>query len=295
MDDIDMSKRHFLEARDFEMKGETLTLYARGLLVREVIQLKRHYDVKTKGMAFFLECALCGIQDWDNVIVKRLSGEHTREINRYTLQMLPQRILVRMGRYIWTELTNLTDTDIDKLKGWARFMMAGQDDDSKDVQSSFNCEHCIENRMAKARNCGRFTQDERDRLYEEITGKAAPNSTDNGREKLNQAKQRYGTSKTFQTKKAAEDHKNKAQYVRDDGMIQLNKWEYPECPISYVNSDLKELVNIFYHCKEHNLLPFEGGVLDQPYRIWKAHQEVSNEFALMDKERHEERMDDHDS
>src|SRR5699024_10960497 len=128
--------------------------------------------------------------------------------------------------------------------------------------------------------------EEIDRYYKDLNGKEpeiAEEEVSAPRKRVG----RYKSKKVFSSKSEAED-KQGTKYLKDDGSGRVKlvncSFDFPECPVSWVDEYLKELAGILYHTEKANLPFFSGGVADQLYKFYRIGKVVSGEANEIESE-----------
>lgn len=267
-------------------KHDAAKLFVRGLTVREYIDLGMQGVVRG-SVSMFVAIAMTGIIGWENVEVLSPIGEKTTEFKREYLEDFPEDVLVRVGKFIYMELTEITEDIAKKLQGHIRFLYWASDDKHRFHVENFDCNTCLKKGLARNKKCGKFSNEEIDEWHKRLNGLDEPAEEEEKKSVKDIIKSRYKSKKSRTTAKP----KKKERKVDKVRLADCN-FEYPECPISWIDEWIKDLGSVLYHCEKSNIPFFAGGVGDQPYFFYKAAKVVIGEANSIEREEHEKQMED---
>lgn len=158
------------------------------------------------------------------------------------LPALPKKIIHYLAEKT-VEASNPSDEQVDKLilaVRWTDYM-ASLDPATRDT---WDCTWCIKNKKQKSRNCPFYEEDEEDERDTENT-----------------------VAKYFVNKKDT-----------NSGVIQLAGKVYDVCPLGTIDNRTQMIINIVNMCDDMCVLPYNGGLLDQPYFWLRCYNIVKNEY-----------------
>ena len=266
--------------REFEYDG--VTFYVRGLTVGEYSDLAEQGLLRLTDR-LFTEIAVCGIVGWDNFYE---GGQEIVYGEPYTAEDIAgdgggEDPLVEIGKYIYHHLTVLDEEDSEKFRGYIRFLYWSSKDENEGRVETFNCETCLNRGIALSRPCGKFDAE----FIKDHIG-----LEEEQEQRLKQSKSKYSNTRLQKKKKA----KIKRKLAKDNspkgrgGVMMLNDFKYPECPISWIDEWIKVLGEVMYHAEKSELPLFDGGLMDQPYQIYRASKIVKSEYSKIENEELEE-------
>lgn len=276
--------------REFECEG--VTFYVRGLTVAEYADLAEQRLLKLNDR-MFVEIAVCGIVGWEDFYI---DGEEIKYGEPYTAEHIiddnpdpnEDTVLVKIGKHIYHKLTILDDEDASKFEGFIRFLYWSSKDENEIRSDTYDCETCLKKGLAVKRPCGRFDMEYRksflktEKDNEEIKNKTSKYSNSNLQKKKKAKLDKYSS-----TDNNEEDVEPK---VRNGGIL-VGDFKYPECPISWIDQWIKVVGEVMYHAEKTEIPIFEGGLMDQPYMIYRASKVVKSEFSAIEEEERQERLD----
>lgn len=276
--------------RPFNTNG--VTFYLRGLTVGEYTDLLMSGALKNITNRTWFDVAYTGIVDWEGFLDK-----HGNPVT-YSLDMLDNMVpesgaggdfdlmiedmIVRIGQEVFYNLTMPNEEEVDKFVASTRFLHFRSDPKNKSVAESYNCETCLKKGMAKTRPCGRFTDEEIDRHHKELNSIPITDELFDGEpvKKLpSKMKNRYKASSASKRPKTEEQIAKKKH-----GAITVGGFQYPECPVSYIDEWIGSFSSILYSCAKSNLNFFSGGVVDQSYKMHQLQRIVSGEANQIESE-----------
>lgn len=264
--------------REYTYDGSTF--YVRGLTVGEFCDLAMQGLLKDSER-FWVEIALTGVVGWEDIFVEDEDGGHQElEFSEDGKQGLPIEVLVYLGKKIYNELTILSDDESKKFEAATRFLHFCSGDKNKSVAETFDCETCLRKGLARLRPCGRFTKEEIEQYMGELQGEGEETPQKASQKPVKNMKSKY---KSKRTKMAFENEEVKPKPKKVDTIV-LDKYSYPECPVSYIDSWINILCGILYHCAKSNIPFFDGGIVDQPYKYYRAERVVSSESSVIESE-----------
>jgi hypothetical protein len=287
-------------------KGEA-KFYLRGLLVGEYLSLGMS-GKKASNDSFWIDIAKMGIVNWQGV--KEVSytlpeyiliemGEWPNVSEKYciyedmpfskaSIDYIDYNILIELGQKIYNEFTMLSEEETDKFIAATRFLHFLSEPANKSKIETFDCMKCIENNYRKNRSCSRFTDEEAQGIYEYIKGLEDEDfQTDEVKPEkdLESLKKKYSTVRTksmvFKDEKGQEI---KPRVEKSTNKIVLDKYAYPECPVSYIPDWINTMAGVFFHCSKSNITFFSGGICDQPYKFYRAERIVASESSTIERE-----------
>lgn len=243
-----------------EYKIAGIELAIRGLTVGEFFDLSMSYNLNT--LAFmpraFVEIAHAGIIGWD------LDQE-------FDLELLDEHLeiedFIAIGKCILQEHTLLPEEVEEKLKGYTRFTHFLSEDKHRGMSDTFNCENCVRRGSVRNRLCGKYTPEEIDRL----TGVTA------AEKKAPVSRSKYKVNKRRFRKKKNNEVSGK--------VFKFAEFAFPECPVSWLDEWIWNAGQVLYHAEKSNIPLFSGGLLDQPYKLYRAARVIGAESNKIENER----------
>lgn len=263
--------------REVELDGSIF--YIRGLTVGE------YCDIAMRGLfkdseRLWVEIAMSGIMGWENIFVEDEFGNpmlfEFREQNKESLDI---EHLVYLGKKIYHELTILSDVEHNKFEAATRFLHFSGEPKNRSISETFDCDTCIKKGLARTRPCGRFSVEEIENMMADLQESKESNTGDSTRPQ-HDIKSKYKSKRTKMYFASEEESKKREKKPG----INLDKYTYPECPISYIDPWISILCGILYHCAKSNVTFFSGGIVDQPYKYYRAERVVSSESSKIESE-----------
>lgn len=262
-----------------EINIDDSIFYVRGLTVGE------YCDIAMRGFfrdsdRLWVEVAMSGIVGWDNIFAEDEWGDIVPvAFSEEAKESLDIEHLIYIGKKIYEELTILSEDEHKKFEAATRFLHFSGEPKNKSLVETFDCETCIKKGLARTRPCGRFSDEEISSMMAELNGAKESNSVDSTRPE-GDIKSKYKSKRTkmYFENEEVQKPKEKAK------VIVLDKYSYPECPISYIDAWISILCGILYHCAKSNVTFFSGGIVDQPYKYYRAERVVSSESSKIEAE-----------
>jgi hypothetical protein len=281
--------------------------YVRGLLVGEYLSLGM-FGKKISNDSFWIDVAKMGIVNWKGVQEVSYTlpeykliemGEWPNVSDKYAIyedmpfskdyiDYIDYNILIELGIKIYNEFTILSDEETNKFIAATRFLHFLSEPANKTKAETFDCMKCIENNYRKNRLCSRFTDEEAQGIYEYIKG---VEEEDVERDEVKPEKDLESLKKKYSTVR------NKSMVFKDDkgdeikprvekasNKVVLDKYSYPECPVSYIPDWINTMAGVFFHCSKSNITFFSGGICDQPYKFYRAERVVASEGSTIERE-----------
>jgi hypothetical protein len=263
--------------REIELEGSVF--YVRGLTVGEYCDIAMRGFFKDSDR-LWVEVAMSGIVGWDNIFAEDEWGDPVAlAFSEEAKESFDIDHLVYLGKKIYHELTVLSEEEHNKFEAATRFLhFSGEPRNSKMIES-FDCESCIKKGLARTRPCGRFSAEEITSMMAELN-EAKESSSVASRPSEGDIKNRYKSKRTKMHFETKEEEKPKEK----PKTIVLDKYSYPECPVSYIDPWISILCGILYHCAKSNTTFFSGGIVDQPYKYYRAERIVSSESSKIESE-----------
>lgn len=270
--------------KPFEING--VTFYIRGLTVGEYTDLLMSGALKNMTNRVWLEIAYTGIVDWSGFIDEL--GNHVP----YSVEVLDtweavdegieagmEDMIVKVGQEIFQNMTIPSDEEVDKFVASTRFLHFRSDPKNKSASESFNCEACLKKGLAKTRPCGRYTDEEIDREHKRLNNIPEEDASEDVKKPVSKMKNRYKASSSVKRPRTEEQAAK-----RKSGVITVGGFQYPECPVSYVDEWISSLSGILYNCAKSNLTFFSGGVSDQSFKLYQLQRIVAGEAGQIESE-----------
>lgn len=258
-------------------KIEGATFHIRGLTVGEYCDLvyKMGKEKLLKDGDRWNSLVLnSGLIDWEGIFDE--DGDDF-EYDEEAIGFLPDDIGNVLADKIYKELTVLTEDERDKFIASTRFLYFQSEPKNEKIVDTFNCQTCIEKGLAKTRLCGRFTHEQIDEKARELRGEAK-NASETPETAPKDLLSKYKTKRN--RIKPGREEKTE---VSKSG-VTLGGFKYPECPVSYVDDWISVLTGMLYHASKANLPFFDGGVVDQPYKLLQAQKIVAGEAGKIESE-----------
>jgi hypothetical protein len=263
--------------REVELDGSIF--YVRGLTVGE------YCDIAMRGLfkdsdRLWVEVAMSGVVGWDNIFIEDEWGDPAPlEFREEYKESLELDHLIYLGKKIYYELSVLSEEEHKKFEAATRFLHFSGEPKNKNMAETFDCEVCLKKGLARTRPCGRFTREQIDNLMSELNENKESNTSDS-RPSQEDVKSRY---KSKRTKMYFESEQVEKPREKTNSIV-LDRYTYPECPISYIDTWISILCGILYHCAKANVTFFSGGIVDQPYKYYRAERIVSSESSKIESE-----------
>lgn len=273
------------------------TVYLRSLKVAEYIDLSHRGFFRGTGEKAFerLQIVLACIQGWDSETMRDYEGWPVDEL---VDELIDMQEVIRISQFILDHLTNLSEEEEEKLRGYTRYLHEMSDPKKSKTAESFKCQNCILYGKYQSRQkfCGRFTPEAaasyKRRLEEAKTQQDIENvelvtqmmideqAELDKLERVAETAGKYGSASRRGRRRASS---SKARPAKLQYMV-INKFKFPQCPVSWIDDWIWVSGNIMYHSEKSNMPMFDGGMFDQPYKLYRAARVISSEFATIDEE-----------
>lgn len=269
----------------YEIDGSIF--YVRGLTVGEHTQIAmldggRGFTNPLKPHTA-VEIAFAGIVGWENIY--NYQTNEPVEFNEQNLEALPEDVLTELGDHIFFKLTHIDDQTEEKLRGYTRFAHFMSKKENRVKSKTFNCKNCIERGHYRSRVCGKYDQEDLDEMHAEMNDKEVETSTKNIKSKLD--KYRSRRRRTMKLRKNTKNFKQKKETLRQT--LTIKGFKFPECPISWVDNWIQTIGGVLFHSDSSDLLLFQGGLFDQPYKLYQASRIISSESNKIEREEWDEK------
>jgi len=262
------------------------TFYLKGLTVGQYSDLvcRGHIGAKIMKPSTLIMIALTGVVGWKDMYYEFEEGDEGPpemvEFSSEVLDILPDEILRELGTVILNELTEVSSEVCRKIQGHIRFAYWLGDDKNKATADLYDCRKCIKAKKYVTRLCGR-TKDERD-----LIAQVGENEEKLVAEELART---AALKKQLARMKSKKLTVNPHKQVNDSGpkaeSMKLNSFDFPECPITWVDTWVSTLSDQMLHCDRSHITYFSGGLSDQPMRLYKIKKIVSSEVNKIESER----------
>jgi len=264
----------------------------RGMKVSEWVDytvFRESMDFKLGEEGKVMVAKMC-VLNWRNIC-----DEDDNELDFKTeyLDLVDIKILAKVGEHVLTRLTEVSDEDEKRFKGYVRWSMWLSDEKNKSKRKEFDCKECILSKRYEAKRCG-LTQDMRDLIVssdqsDEDDEEASPSpSQKSSSDNLAKFKNRRTNKQTYHYNKVEE---KKALKQSSDGFLLsgTKHFRFPECPVSWISPWMRTVADMMLYCEHKNLNFFEGGVENQYYKSYIIGRIVISEYNRIENEKHEER------
>lgn len=271
--------------REFELEG--VRFLCRGLTVGEFADLAQMNLLRMTDR-LFIEVAVCGVVGWEGDIY-----DVDENGNKYRVEFepgvtdaeaLPHSVCVKLGKFIYHEMTALPKDVAEKFRGFIRYLYWNSEDENRSQAETFDCEVCLEKGLAVSRPCGKFDMEFREEFL--TRGEDKPETPVH--KQISNRRKKYGNKKLSQKRSAKRKARGGKGPTGRRGYMTLNDFKFPECPISWVDEWIKVFGEVMYHAEKSDLTLFGGGIFDQPYQIHRASKTVKAEFNKIEAEKMEE-------
>lgn len=257
--------------REYVLDG--VTFLVRGLTVAEYMDLSSQGFLSSNRIAntLFVSIGVAGIIGWDGVVDKDsgVSVPYGEEIKEH----LPEGVLSKVGEYIYTELSVLNEEEVEKFRGFVRFLFYVSDDKNKEQVKYFDCDNCIQSGVYLSRPCGR-KQGEIEAIRERLGLESRVEGNDKPRKSSRYSNKKLKRKKEAKAKKAGNTY----------GKLVLLDYDFPECPVTWVDKDIQDWVGRLYTCANTNTLFFEGGLGSQLNKVYEMQKVISSETSSIEGE-----------
>ena len=273
--------------KEIEIQG--VTFYCRGLTAGEYIDLAERCQLRLTER-LYIETAVCGVVGWSNFYQDgELIRFHPTEMNANFIDDV--EVLVELGKFIYHNLSTLSEEEGEKFRGYIRFLYWSSDEKNEKKRQTFDCNHCLSRGISLNRNCGRFDIEfRRAQLGRDVEEETLVKNE----EKVASVMSKYGNKKVAikrdvkEKKKVEEVNKSLGVDRQVTSVMVLNKFAFPECPISWTDEWIKIAADVMYQAEKSDNTLFGGGLFDHPYKIYRASKAVKSEFNAIESERMEE-------
>lgn len=237
---------------------------------------------KGKVKDLYAQLALACVVGWRGVVDEYGNVvEFSTEVLKYDI---PSSYKILVGQELWNNYTTLDDETVEYYKGYIRFIYYLSDDKHKEQAKYYSCKTCIEAGAWRSKGCGKTEEfrkqiqrelgieEEERRREKERTGKTVFN--------MAEFKKRYGSKRTNKGRvrlKPPETPNSGAEKAFSDVKIVLNRFKYPECPVSWIPDVVKEWGDKLYFCSKSEIPFFSGGLADQPNQIFEIQKVIQSE------------------
>jgi prepilin-type processing-associated H-X9-DG protein len=257
--------------------------YVRGLTVGEYCDLifkMQSENIVRDGEQWAAVVAVTGLVGWEDVFDEASNRiEYSEELKEY----LPDEVYKVIAEKVFYSLTALSEEERAKFEASIRFLYFSSEKKNEKIAETFNCATCIKKGLAKTRPCGKFSKEEIDQIGRQLR-EEGENVPETPVKAPKDVKSKYKTSnKRVRTSAEKEGEEPTSRKEFKDYMT-LDGYKYPECPVSYVDDWISVLSSMLYHAGKSNLTFFDGGVVDQPYKLLQAQKVVSSEASKIESE-----------
>jgi hypothetical protein len=257
----------------------------RGLRVGEYADLAEQ-GVLNLTDRLYVYAAHTGLLGWDNLYVKKGGKKVLVEWEGKSADWLDSKTLSEIGKFIYHDLTVLSEEGVEKFQGFVRFLYWQSDDDNRTKAETYDCRVCLEKGYAPSRPCGKFDleyrenygkgEDEEDKEKEEARKKL-----EEARKMAGRSRDKYSSKRRRPTQIQAIDMTEKRQVA--DSVV-LDNFEYPECPVSWIDEWIQVIGSALYYAEKADQSFFGGGVADQLYRLNRAAKIITSESNKIERE-----------
>lgn len=267
---------------------DDVRFYLRGLNLGEYVDLieKSGDNISTE---ILIDVAECGIVTWENFWLNTDNGVEKIKYSKENVQRLGHEELIEIGKYVYEELTVLTDEEKNKFEAFVHFLYWSSDDENKSDVKTFQCQTCLDQGIAIRRPCGKYDmQYRKKRAGHTVSEDSEDESDEDDNSDVAKAMAKYRTKKTKTLKN--QNKKQKKSKKRDEKKrrkqrryVKLGDYKMKECPVSYIDDWIKTLGEAIYNCEKSDRNFFDGGVSNQRYKIYKASQVVRSTYNKIEK------------
>jgi hypothetical protein len=287
-----------LSVRSAPFKSQGITFHVRGLTVEEFSILVERTEGKANLSASdFASLAKTCVVGWEDPIIKEGDDFFKLHFSPETFEEyvnLESRL--EIGKFAYTHMTVLSDEEALKVKGYVHFLYyLSEEGKEKEREKSFNCEECVKCKAIFSRNCGRKDKKE---LIEKVLGKQDPTKIISyeiqvQESPLEKAKKKYGRKGKVQSARGMGVKKKTVyeQVLKTDNKkpvnykLKIGEIVFTECPVSYIQPSLKSITSSLFHCVKSNIPYYNGGVADQPNKIFSIQRIIASESASIENAR----------
>ena len=281
-----------------ELVINNVTFYVRGLSTSEILHL--NIRVGPKGAIGQVEFVTIGkdcLVGWSGLRFERRGVLHELKFSPSNIDTLPAAVLYQIGEFAYTQLSMLSETEAQQLKGYIRFSSYLSDEKNKAQEKTYDCDACIKGGYYMNRLCGLPNKQALIDKYHPPTPTTLVVPEAPERKKKSRAN--IMSSYTVKRSRAAPmdlpgvpqaPEPEPEPEIKEAPVFKIPKvnFSYPECPVSWIPSPVKMLANFMYSSGKANMPFYNGGVGDQPYKIYTAQQIVLSESSKIEIERMDE-------
>lgn len=242
-------------------------VYIRGLTVAEYIDLARQgfFSRREFETIDFVEIAhACvvssDIEGPDGTILESMDDI------QYVIQHTE---VVEIGQRCASELTLVDEEMESKARGYIRFAEYVSHDGRSSISKSYDCSFCIQNNHWRGRKelCGRYTEEQVEDLRAQYGLQSEDKSVASPKGRGRYRSNRKGSSGLRQKESKS--------------VIRIANFKFPQCPTSWIPDWLWLAGNVFHHADSANVPLLSGGLMDQPYQIYRIGRIIAGEFATI--------------
>lgn len=262
-----------------------VVFWVRGLTVSEMYALNIQIEQKTViPNSIFYRIGITCLVGWDHLF-DEIDGDlyqihcSKENIEKY----LTPADIASVGRFAFAELSQLSELEESKFKGYVNFVFFISDDKKgKQNRDSFNCEECARKGLIMARPCGR---PDKEKLREEFYGKTKKKEVKSA---IELAREKFGIRNKIkragkELSKEEQEEKKKLEEERKKGII-INGFRFVECPVTWLTPSVKTLGEALWDCSKNNKTFFGGGLSEQSYKLYQIEKVVSSESNRLEAE-----------
>jgi len=279
----------------------TATFEVRGLTLGEYTQMIRNGTIKVGGSSSRLmyECfQRCVISATNLIIGMDYEADPVRAIywdpDKHTVEDIDETIIDEVGRFIFENLSILSKSDSEKIRGHIRFRYWFSEEKRRKELEGYECSECVKRKLYMSRECGRS--------QEEIESLIRANESDEERAERverNEAQKRKDEAmlKALMSRRKTNSRKrftlNAPTKVKkeSDGKHRLviRGFKFPECPTSWIPLHLRHDADVAYEVDKQSVQVAAGGLFDQPNRMYEIVRTTRSEASLMEYEKMKEK------
>lgn len=272
--------------------------YCRGLTVMEYTNLsmrlgENHLSVSQPS--FWTDIAFATVVSWENVYLPPGEDENgvyqpaeELKYSKENLEYIEPNIIAEIGQFVYNKLSMVSPEEVQKIKGYVRFLyyMSPEKQELQDKRiKEFDCKNCLKNGWDTSRNC---TNPLRPLLLQQLEDEKEEIKVKEETEEIDHEKaifDKYSVKKRIKyTSKARFEKKNK-ENKKKGGKLRLENFSFPECPVSWIRPDLKQIIKVLYDCAKSENNFFDGGVAQQSNRLYTIQGIVKSEANTIERER----------
>jgi hypothetical protein len=272
---------------------EGATVYLRGLKVSEYVDLAHRGFFSNPSDAYTrIQIAQACIDGWEHDIQRIYEDYSPLEIAE---ELISFEEMIKISQFIVEKLSMLSEDEENKLRGYTRYVHEMSDPKNKKKAESFKCQNCVLYGKHASRKyfCKKFTPEQAEKYKQKLEAERSKKDRENDEllaemmlneqeelrklERVSEAAGKYSTSRRRQNRRAGVAAKRQPYLV-------INNFKFPECPVSWLDEWIWVSGNMMYHAEKSNIPMFDGGMFDQPHKLYKASRVISSEFAIIDEE-----------